>query len=204
MRIILLRHGETAWNVERRVQGCSDISLNNNGVEQLTQTGKHIADSRMEIDTILASPLQRARRSAEIVAKAIDYPIDRIAIHPLFLERAFGVCEGMVYEEVKAAYPDGKYPGIETRAELFERAAKAIAFCADNYAGQTVLVAAHGAIIKAMLVAASRGKIDYDDSTIWIDNGSYCILDGDVNSWKITYCNRKDQFVPRVVCEKKA
>ena len=195
MRIILLRHGETAWNVERRLQGCRDIPLNDHGTEQLMQVGKHMADSQMKIDTILASPLERARRSAEIVAKAIDYPIDRISANLLFLERAFGVCEGMVYEEAKAAYPDGKYPGMETREELFERAAKAISFCIDNYAGQTVLVAAHGAIIKAMLVAASRGKIDYDDSTIWIDNGSYCILDGDADHWKITYCSRTEQKV---------
>ena len=196
MKIYLLRHGETVWNKERRLQGTQDIPLAPNGAEQLRQTGKHLADTGVIFDTIVCSPLQRARESAKLAAGELGFPADKIIINPLFLERAFGAGEGLVYDEAIAKYPDSNYPGMETLEELFERAGKAIAHCEEHYADQTVLVIAHGGIIKACLVAASRGKIDYFDKHIWIDNGSYCVLEGQKDDWSITYYNRVDNYEP--------
>ena len=107
MKIILLRHGETIWNKEGRLQGCQDIPLSDIGAEQIRTTGAHLAASGIHIDHILSSPLQRARKSAEIIAAAINYPGERISTSPLFLERGFGECEGFTYEEAMAGFEAG-------------------------------------------------------------------------------------------------
>ena len=97
MKIILLRHGETIWNKESRLQGQRDIPLSDIGAEQIRTTGAHLAASGIHIDHILSSPLQRARKSAEIIAHALNYPIENITSSTLFMERSFGECEGFTY-----------------------------------------------------------------------------------------------------------
>ena len=196
MKIYLLRHGETEWNKARRLQGIQNIPLAPNGAEQLRQTGKHLADTGVRFDSVICSPLQRAQDSARLATRELGFPADRIITEPLFLERAFGAGEGLVYEEALAKYPDSNYPGMETLDQLFTRAGKAISHCEELYPDQTVLVVAHGGIIKASLVVASQGKIDYFDKRIWIDNGSYCVLEGQKSDWSITFHNRADGYEP--------
>ena len=77
MKIILIRHGETIWNKESRLQGCTDIPLAPAGYEQLCVTGEHLAKIGLPIDQILSSPLQRAHKSAEIIAEKITAIINR-------------------------------------------------------------------------------------------------------------------------------
>ena len=199
MKIILVRHGETAWNKESRLQGCTDIPLAPVGYEQLRVTGEHLAQTDISIDKILSSPLQRARKSAEIIAEQFHYPAEEIIEAPLFIERGFGECEGMVYSDAMAKYPDGNYPGMETLEELFARAESAIQQCADTYPGQTVLVAAHGAVIKAILVVLTHGKIGYFDNNVWIENGSYCLLEGNTDSWNLSIHSPRNQFAPTLL-----
>ena len=135
MKIILLRHGETIWNKESRLQGQRDIPLSDIGAEQIRTTGAHLAASGIHIDHILSSPLQRARKSAEIIAHALNYPIENITSSTLFMERSFGECEGFTYGEALAKYPDGNYPGMETLEELYARAQAAIDYLGKNYRG---------------------------------------------------------------------
>ena len=177
MKIILLRHGETIWNKEGRLQGCQDIPLSDAGAEQIRTTGAHLAASGIHIDHILSSPLQRAQKSAEIIADAINYPAESITTSPFFLERGFGECEGFTYEEALAKYPDGNYPGMETLEELYARARAAIDYLEKNYHGQTILVASHGAFIKSVLGVVTNGRIAYFDKDVWIENGTYCLLE---------------------------
>ena len=194
MKIILVRHGETTWNKESRLQGCTDIPLAPAGYEQLRLTGEYLAKAGIPIDRILSSPLQRARKSAEIIAEKINYPAENILAAPLFIERGFGECEGMVYSDALTKYPDGNYPGMETFEELFERAEKAIHQCEDAYPDQTILVTAHGAIIKAILVVLTHGQIGYFDKDVWIENGSCCLLDGNTDNWTISIYSPLNQF----------
>ena len=186
MKIILMRHGETLWNTERRLQGCQDIPLNDHGIAQIKNAGLHLASSKFQIDHIMSSPLQRAYKSAESIAQAVGYPLCQITTSPLFLERSFGECEGFTYEEAMEKYPDGNYPGMETLDELYNRAASAITYLETHFPNQTVLVASHGAFIKASLVVASHGKISYFDNDIWIENGSFCVLEKENDAWKIS------------------
>lgn len=199
MRIILLRHGETVWNKENRLQGCRDIPLAPDGVTQISRTGKHLADFPFQIDTILSSPLGRAMESARIAAKELQFPLQDIIPEPLFLERSFGDGEGLTYREALSLYPDSNYPGMETLPELCGRAGRAVELCARKYPGQNILVVAHGAIIKAVLVVLSGGSIGYFDEKVWIENGSYCMLEGEPDHWKISFHNASDGYAPLVL-----
>ena len=186
MKIILLRHGETIWNKEGRLQGQRDIPLSEIGAEQIRTAGVNLAASDMHIIHILSSPLQRARNSAEIIAHALNYPIEDITLSPLFLERSFGECEGLTYEDAIAKYPDGNYPGMETLEELYARAQTAIQYLEENYHGQTILVASHGAFIKSVLGVVTNGRIAYFDKNVWIENGTYCLLEKIEADWKVS------------------
>ena len=199
MKIILLRHGETIWNAERRLQGVRDIPLAEAGVRQMTATGEHLAQTFADIDLILTSPLQRAVKSAEIVAGKLGYPTENILAEPLFLERSFGVGEGMTYEEALAVYPDSDYPEMELLPDLIHRANDAITKCIWDYSGQNLLVIAHGAIIKAVLVALTEGRIGYFDENVWIENASYCVLDYDGRDWKLSFHNASDGYEGRLL-----
>ena len=94
MKIIVTRHGQTEWNRLGKLQGQTDNSLNEEGKAQAEETGKQIADEK--IDLIITSPLIRARETAEIINKRFNVPIiedDRIK------ERNYGQCEGITLEE---------------------------------------------------------------------------------------------------------
>jgi len=196
MKIILLRHGETIWNIEHRLQGCRDIPLIASGAEQITRTGNHLSAVCPTFDLIVSSPLQRAKKSAEIIAALTNYPIRRIVTEPLFTERRFGAGEGLTYDEAHARYPDSNYPGMETLEEVCARARMAIHKYVTESADRNILVVAHGAIIKAALVALTDGHITYFDQKVWIENGSYCQLDYSDGQWRISFHNASDNYTP--------
>ena len=95
MKILLTRHGQTDWNVQRRIQGKTDIELNNIGIMQAEETRKKLLN--YNIDYIISSPLKRAKKTAEIIGKDRNIPIifdERIE------ERAFGEFEGKTSKEM--------------------------------------------------------------------------------------------------------
>ena len=161
MKIYLVRHGETDWNKERRLQGNKDIPMNRHGISQIEKIGDYMSDCGYRIDTIISSPLQRARMSAEIIASRIGYEKSRIIIDPLFTERSFGAAEGMI-RTAEMCLDDGKY-GEESVEELCGRAADGVKKYIAEESGNVLLVA-HGAILKAVIVALAQGKIAYNDS----------------------------------------
>ena len=91
MNIYLLRHGETDWNLEGRLQGHEDIGMNQNGINQIEKAAEVLAGCMQNVDVIISSPLSRARKSAEIVAGRLDYKKEDIVTDPLFIERGFGL-----------------------------------------------------------------------------------------------------------------
>ena len=197
MKVLLLRHGETNWNKENRLQGRRDIPLNENGLEQALAAGKYLKTSDHHIDLIISSPLKRARNTAKIVAGQIAYPLQDIVIQPLFAERNFGAGEGQTYEELAQAYPDGCYPGMESLEALCQRAGRAIESCVQEYPEKNILVVAHGAIIKAALTQVSQGRIAYFDRDVWVENGSFAGLEQTPDhTWKICCYNRLNGFLP--------
>lgn len=176
MKIYLVRHGETDWTRQQRLQGRRDIPLNEEGIRQMVQTGKRLAEMGITADIMLSSPLSRAGKSAELIAGEIGYPADRIVTEPLFIERDFGKGEGVVIDDLGHKFPDDSFADMESMEALCRRAHKAVRKVTEEYPEQTVMVVAHGAILKAVLAEVSQGKIVYQDQTVRIAPGSvYCL-----------------------------
>ncbi len=123
--LCLLRHGETAWNAERRMQGRSDIPLNARGVRQAELVATRLEGT--EWDAIVSSPLARVMGVSCVIARAIGFPEDRIEPRDDLVERGFGDAEGMTLAERTEAFGlDGPIPGIESYEELDERVMNAL------------------------------------------------------------------------------
>ncbi|MGK5022855.1 histidine phosphatase family protein [Janthinobacterium lividum] len=156
--ILLIRHGETAWNAGRRLQGHIDIALNAAGLAQAGALGQALADAPLA--AIIASDLQRAQQTAQAVADVQDLPVQ---IDPLLRERCYGAFEGLLYADIAARYAheyaqwqsrqiDAVMPSGEREAESFRqfyaRANGAIARWAQQYEGQTIAIVAHGGVLE--------------------------------------------------------
>ena len=106
MRIFLARHGETDWNVERRIQGSTDIPLNENGIRQAHSLSSYLdrlfhAEGGF-LSSIFTSPLMRAKETAEIVGRRLGVEVETV---PGLEEMNFGICEGKTWIESKSLYP---------------------------------------------------------------------------------------------------
>lgn len=155
MQLILIRHGETLWNKEGRIQGLSDIELSETGILQARRLALSLKDA--DIGAIHASPLKRAYRTAEIIN---DFHGKVIDIHPGLMEMDQGDFEGLSFKELMArekeflkrwmADPASvRMPRGETLTELQERAWRAMGRIIA--AGQSALVVAHNFTIAAIL-----------------------------------------------------
>lgn len=152
----LLRHGQTDWNIDLRLQGTADIPMNEHGVSQIQRAAIQLAS--FEWDLIISSPLGRAKQSAEIVAGQLGH--ESFAIHELLLERSFGVGEGMSYAQWQEHYAGlDQIPGAESAAQVAQRARLLLEHVEKTYPGQRVLAVSHGALIRFVLSDVSNGTV---------------------------------------------
>lgn len=162
--LYLVRHGETDWNAQRRVQGGTDIPLNVVGRAQAETTGRLLA--RREWDGIFASPLSRAFETASIISQQVG--LSTPGIVPEIVERNYGEAEGLNWQEIEARFPDGMaVPGRETHEEVAERAIPALIELARQHPQSALIVVSHGGVIRSVLNAVAPG-----DSHGMITNGS--------------------------------
>src|SRR5690554_970725 len=101
--LYLVRHGETDWNFEHRIQGATDIPLNDTGRQQARRTGRLLASRKW--DAIVASPLSRAFDTASIIAEEIGLPAPTALAG--IVERNYGDAEGLTGTEISARFPAG-------------------------------------------------------------------------------------------------
>jgi broad specificity phosphatase PhoE len=149
-RILLARHGETDWNVERRVQGHSDTPLNETGREQASALADEL--QRERIDAVYSSDLLRAHETARIVADRRGLGVT--AIRDL-RERDFGTWEGLTDTEIYARHPEaanGHWGDGEARADMARRVFDALRRIAEAHPDGHVLVVTHGGPLRAVLV----------------------------------------------------
>lgn len=180
MNIFLLRHGETDWNKQGRIQGHTDILLNENGKKQIALTAAGLAGICPNMDVILCSPLLRAKESAVIAAEQLHYPKDNIIEEPLLIERCFGEAEGLTAAEREERYPNYHYsdigyvfPGMELYEELIERADRVFRKITDIYKDKgNILAVSHGALLAAIITAVTDKRIAYFSDVISLDSGS--------------------------------
>lgn len=151
--LLLIRHGETAWNAEHRIQGRLDVPLSTTGVWQAGRLAERLAGEA--IDAIVASDLARAWMTGAPLADARGLPM---VAEPRLRERVFGLFEGKTLDEIAAWHPeefaawrardvDWRIPGGESGAEFIGRVLEAMRDIALSYAGQTVAVVTHGGVL---------------------------------------------------------
>lgn len=157
--LYLVRHGETNSNVNLLLHGRTDVPLNDHGRSQAERIGERMTEFP-ELDRIVSSPLQRALHTAQAIQRRTDLPLETMEG---LEEMNFGDAEGIVYNELENVFPDEssrlldpeefdvRYPNGETRREFFERVKAAIERITESYAGQHVVVVAHGGVIAATL-----------------------------------------------------
>lgn len=161
--LLLVRHGETDWNAQRRVQGSTDIPLNDTGRAQALASAAALADRfRGDRPFIASSDLSRASETAEIIAAALGADAPRI--YPQLRERAYGVAEGLTdteYRERFGEFNRDNVPEAETTAHLRARAVAAARRVVRDARRQhapsdrPVIAVAHGALIGQLIRHAS-------------------------------------------------
>ena len=127
--LTLIRHGQTDWNLQRRLQGRSDIPLNDTGREQARAVGRELAASGGHWDVLVSSPLQRARETAQVIGREIGLELSRT--YEDLVERAFG---------------DG-----EATEDVVQRGLSVLRTILADFPGKDVMVVAHGTLIRLTL-----------------------------------------------------
>jgi broad specificity phosphatase PhoE len=148
--ILLVRHGETDWNRERRVQGHADEPLNDVGRAQARELAAALAQE--VFDAIYASDLARAHETARIVAEQHDLAVTLV---PDLRERHFGSWEGLTDSEILQRFPDAgpRHRGDgEAADEMAGRVVAAVHRIAEAHPGGHVLAVAHGGPLRAVLI----------------------------------------------------
>ncbi len=162
-RIIAIRHGETAWNVDTRLQGHLDIALNTTGLWQAARVARALSGEA--IDAIYASDLLRAWQTANAIAHATEAPL---LPHQGLRERGFGSFEGKTYAEIEAGWPeesvmwrkrvpDWAPPGGESLLALRERITTTLNTLAQQHIGGQIVLVAHGGVMD-MLYRLATGQ----------------------------------------------
>lgn len=160
-RLIAVRHGETAWNRVSRIQGHTDIPLNEAGLWQARQVGQAVAAEG--IDAIYSSDLQRAADTARAIGQAAGVPVQ---LDVALRERHFGELEGLTHDEINTRWPEqarrwrGRDPdygpqGGEALKDFHARCVGALTRLAQRHPGQTVVLVAHGGVLDCFYRAAN-------------------------------------------------
>lgn len=169
MKIYLIRHGETDWNIVKRLQGATDIPLNENGEALARATCKGMKD--VKIDMIFTSPLKRAYRTAEIVRGNRDVPI---IIDERIREICFGDYEGLVSKSEGYSIPDPDFKFFFTKTELYKTPPNGEPIesllkrtgefleelkSREDLRDKNILVSSHGAAVRALLMNVEKCDI---------------------------------------------
>jgi 2,3-bisphosphoglycerate-dependent phosphoglycerate mutase len=165
-RVVVVRHGQTAWNVDTRIQGQLDIALDATGRWQAEQAARALADE--PIAAIYSSDLARAHDTARAIARASGAPChaDRG-----LRERGFGVFEGLTWAEIERDHPEASRrwrqrdpdfgpEGGEALTPFVARAVGAAAAIATRHRGAQIVLVTHGGVLDALYRAATRVAID--------------------------------------------
>ncbi len=153
MRIYLIRHGETDWNLQGRFQGREDIPLNETGIAQAKRCGAALATRH--IRAVVTSPLIRARRTGEIIAQYLG--IEQVIVEEGITERDFSKVSGMTPAEREAFYASGQKNDTEPWEKLRERMFSSLKSYGEQFPKDDIIMVSHGASINCVLAELSGG-----------------------------------------------
>jgi len=165
-RIVAVRHGETVWNAEMRMQGQLDTALSERGRRQAARAAEALAGEGIE--AIVSSDLVRAFDPAAAIADSVGLPV---ATDPGLRERSFGMFQGYTYAEIDALWPleavrwrrhDPEFApdGGESLVDFNARAVAAVTAIATRARGRSILVVTHGGVLDCLYRAASGLGLD--------------------------------------------
>ncbi|AKJ31454.1 histidine phosphatase family protein [Caldimonas brevitalea] len=170
-RIIAIRHGETAWNVDTRIQGHLDIPLNETGRWQAQRVAAALADEPLA--AIYSSDLARAFETASALGQQLGVPV---STERGLRERSFGEFEGLTFREIEERWPDKALrwrkrdpafepAGGESLTTFYARVVEASGRLAGRHAGHSIALVAHGGVLDCLYRAASR--VDLQAPRTW-------------------------------------
>jgi broad specificity phosphatase PhoE len=193
MRIYFLRHGETDWNAEKRIQGHTDIPLNSNGVRQARSWQPYF--DRIRLAGVYSSALSRAMETAALACRRAPCVIDDLN------ERNYGEWEGRNWDDLAGQdlnfdrrwrRADSSPPGGESRLQMHARVYRAMdSIVASHEADSEVLVVAHGGSGKAVLGYANKMSIEELFAVPALSNAALTILSRNGDGWSVA-----DEILP--------
>nr|WP_319571218.1 histidine phosphatase family protein [uncultured Draconibacterium sp.] len=186
--ITIIRHGETMWNVQKRIQGQRNSKLSENGITQAELVAKALA--KREFDVLVSSDLGRAIETAKIINKQLLLPHEYNAN---LRERSFGIFEGKNFAEIEEKYPEEflRYkernpefvvPGGESILQMYKRITSEIESVARKFKDQKVLIVSHGLVLEMMMYRTFNLKLD-EPRAFSINNSSISSFYIDENNW---------------------
>jgi len=153
--ILVIRHGETDYNAEGRLQGTLETELNSNGLRQAVEAAEQLKYAGISV--IFSSPMIRARKTAEIIGKELDVPV---VFRDALKEKCFGVGQGLLVREIQDRYGDILWearrsldhalPEGESNQDVIQRLDPVLREIRQNYQGKRVLVVTHGAVARVL------------------------------------------------------
>jgi probable phosphoglycerate mutase len=191
-RFCLVRHGETDWNVERRLQGHTDIDLNQRGLAQASQMAKALKRINLEFDVLYTSDLQRAAKTAQ----AIEQLFNTSAIPSTALrERHLGALQGITTAQAPKLEPvlweshisrntSEELRGGESIQQFADRIQVALEQIRAMHLGKTILLVSHGGVLDMMYRIASKQALDAEKA-ITVPNASLNWISHDGAAWKV-------------------
>ena len=152
-RICFVRHGETDWNIELRMQGHIDLALNAKGEAQAQAAGRCFIG--VQVAALYSSDLLRARQTAQPISLALGLSV---LLCPALRERNFGRCEGLTFEQIVEQFPDDARAirrrdpdyaasGGESRRQHQARILECIAVLEREHRGQSIVIVTHGSVL---------------------------------------------------------
>lgn len=166
-RIIAVRHGETDWNVDTRIQGQLDIALNEKGRWQAARLAQALAEEAL--DAIYSSDLSRAHATAQAIAAARE-PSAPVQTHQGLRERGFGKFEGHTYAAIEAQWPEESRlwrirdphfapVGGETPLQVMTRVGHTVIDIAARHPGEQIVLVAHGGVLDMLYRLATQQSV---------------------------------------------
>lgn len=166
-RIIAVRHGETSWNADARIQGQRDIGLNDTGRWQAQCVGKALAEET--ITAVYSSDLERAHATAQSISEVKGIPV---IPHEGLRERSFGMFEGKTFDEIHETWPEHAHnwrkripewqppQGGESLIQLRERVTRTVQELAARHPGEQIVLVAHGGVLDALYRIATGQEVN--------------------------------------------
>ena len=204
--VIVVRHGETLWNREKRMQGTTDTPLSEVGQAQARALGRRLA--RHDFAALYASDLSRARDTASIIA---EHTGRSLVTDPRLRERCFGIFEGLTALEIEQQFPeeharfvsrdpDYEVPGGECARRFGDRCLGCLAEIASRHRGEEIVVVTHGLVLDS-LYRAAEGLDHGERRPVPLINASLNFFGHGARTWRLVRWGDVDHLAPDEVTQ---